>query len=94
VITEETELKVLLAASLIPDGSDVSKRTGEQVYTLKKNLTVYSDTEGKSPVVMEGFFLVGPRGSINQVSGDKLLHWIIPAGSFVAVLQIEWEPDQ
>lgn len=91
-ICPETPIRVLLRAEEIPADANVTKRTGEQVYTLKRGLRLYS--EDKAPVEITGLFLMGPRGSINQIKPETMLHWEISAEEFVEMLQRSWEIDQ
>lgn len=91
-ICPEDVLGVILPAESIPDGSSVTKRTGEAQYILKQGIKVYSDTKGESPLVVDGCFLVSPSGSINQVKPTTLLRWNITAEDLVVQLQLAWEP--
>lgn len=93
-ICPETPLRVLLPACEIPDTANVTKRTGENVYTLAHNLKVYGTPNAEQPLVIEGYFLVGPRGSINQVPADRLLHWNTTAEELVDIIRQSWETEQ
>lgn len=70
-------MRVLLPASMIPDGATVRKRTGESCYVLRHNLTLYQNQskEHVQPIVVEGYFLCGDRGNISQIREDLLIHW-------------------
>jgi hypothetical protein len=63
-----------MRAEEIKDGSTVTKKTGEVQYTFKNKLSLYqTQTKGEPPilpVIIEGYFLVGARGQINQIKGD------------------------
>lgn len=95
-ICPEDMVRVLLTAENIPDTAIVTKRTGEQEYTLRHNLTIYPVTNdgavAKEKTTIEGFFLLGPRGSINQVKANQLLHWHVTAEDLVDGLVLSWEP--
>lgn len=99
VICPEDVIRVLLHADQIPDKATVTKRTGDQEYTLSHNLVVYPIDAPKGlrserlgdVTTITGFFLVGPRASVNQVSPDKLLHWHVTAEDFVDTLRLSWE---
>lgn len=74
------EIAVLLPASDIPDGSEVSKRTGTNRFILKEEINVYGTKKEKmEPIKIKGQneckFLVNDRGSINVVNVDTLLLW-------------------
>ena len=89
-INPSTPFAVLLAAASIPDAAEVTKRTGEQIYTLKRNITVYQ-ADKSTPLSLDGHFLLGPRGSINQISADTLLLWRLTAESLFEELEEAWE---
>jgi hypothetical protein len=90
-IDAETELAVLLPAYRIPDQARITKRTGEQYYVLRHNITVYQ-ADKSTPLNLEGDFLIGPNGSVNQIKQDTLLLWRVPADELVEQLQAAWEP--
>lgn len=87
----EDQIRILLPANLIPDTSIVSKRSGESTFTLKHSLRVYPETKGEKVLTIEGCFLVGQRGDVNQVSDKTLLHWHVTAEDFVDTMQQSWE---
>lgn len=97
-ICPEDVLLVLLPAKAIPPSATVSKRYGEQTFTLAQTLKVYREPisgEKQSPIEIAGIFLIGPRGGINQISPEALLHWHIDAESLVDELQLALEgPEQ
>lgn len=79
-VCPEDIIRVLLPAYQIPDKSIVTKRAGEQEYDFSKNIVVYrKDIKGEIPLQMEGYFLVGPRASINQIKPDTMLLWHVTA---------------
>ena len=92
-ICPETLLRVILPAEEIPDQAEVTKVTGEEVYVLRHGLTLYSDTKGEKPVQVDGFFLVGSRGSINSIKPDKKLCWVVTAEELMDTLRCSWETD-
>lgn len=72
-----TQIRIILPAGDIPDGSTVSKRTGEAKFTLVHKLVIYTYPQkelGKLPNVIQGFFINNSR-SISQVSPDTELVW-------------------
>jgi hypothetical protein len=90
-------LRILLPVEVIPEGSTVSKRTGEYTYVLKRNLKIYGSTKedgDKKPMVIDGFFLVNERGDINQVAPGTLLHWNVTTLEFVNEYAESWGIDQ
>lgn len=73
---------LLMKAGNIPHGWNVTKKTGAVEFTLLHRVTVYRSKMDEKPIVIEGIFLAGPRGSIEQVPADLLLccsaaGWII-----------------
>lgn len=77
-----TEFKILLPASQIPDRSTVTKRTGEKPYILRHNLKVYPvEVKGESsePMTIDGFFLCDTSGSFYQIKPDTVLCWTVEA---------------
>lgn len=76
----DTIIELTLQAEQIHDRAVVTKVKGTVPYVLRHNLTVYSDTKGEKPVVMNGFFLVNERGDINQIKPDTKLAVSIAAG--------------
>lgn len=81
------ELMVIMPASSIPDGAEVSKVKGQVRYVLRHNLKIYLDDKGsRSPQIVEGYFLVGGRGQINQVKETALLCWYVTLEELVADL--------
>lgn len=94
---EEVEVwKILLPASKIPDGAQVSKRTGDMVYTLNKQIKVYPDksVESKVEIDVKGCFLFGPRGGINQIDPNLQLHWIVGVDELYYYLEEEGHTNQ
>ena len=85
--TFDDELKIVLPASNIPDGAVVTKKTGAVKYTLKHKLVVYqnqtTDLNNPSPAInIDGYFLIGSQGSINQIPPETELIWVVNAEDF------------
>lgn len=77
-LNEDTWIGLLLPARLIPDGSKVTKRTGQVEYVIRHKLTVFQNQDPKSnvpPIEIEGTFLVGSRGDISQINPETMLLW-------------------
>jgi len=73
------DISVLLKSDMIPDGSTVTKRTGDKRYTLKKKIKVFTGAvKMDKPVELdvEGTFLVDSNGNINQIDSSAILGWI------------------
>jgi hypothetical protein len=87
-ICPEDIVRVILPAEMIPDQARVSKVKGEVGYVLRHNLTLYSSA--KEPVKIEGYFLIGDRGDINQVEPGKQLCWLVTAEDLVEALKASW----
>jgi hypothetical protein len=90
----ESVLKIQLPAEDIPNDAKVCKRTGENTYILKHQLTLYKSKqlEGDlTPVVIVGFFLVGSRGGITQIHSTEVLCWIVRAEDFIDTINVSWE---
>lgn len=80
VLRYDSPVTILVQAQYVPDRSEVTKRTGTKGYTLRRNLTLYSDTKGEKPTTIEGLFLVGSVGDITQIKPDTLLGFHMPIG--------------
>ncbi len=99
-ICPEDVLRVLLPVGMIPQGATVSKRGGEQTFTLAHGLRVYPVREAKGlrpesadpqqAMTIDGFFLVSGL-NINQVKEDLLVHWHVTTEDFVDTMQRSWE---
>jgi|CXWL01.1.fsa_nt_gi phage-related protein len=77
MIKSDQTIKVILAAGDIPDGATVTKVTGEQQFTLKRNLKIYGEhgveiTNTSDKVL----FMVSSGGVINTIDKDKMLCWL------------------
>lgn len=70
-----TKISVLLAASEIPEGSTVTKRTGEKEYTLRSSVQVYGQNiEIKADPGT--IFLIDTRtGNANAIPSSTVLVW-------------------
>lgn len=70
-----TRISVLLAASAIPVGSTVTKRTGEKEYTLRSSVKVYGQNiEIKADPGT--IFLIDTRtGDANAIPSSTVLMW-------------------
>lgn len=74
MISESSEIEVIMPAKDIPNGSKVRKITGEYLYTLWDNVTVDGKVIHKSP---DKVFLFGGRANINSFDKDKKLVWVV-----------------
>lgn len=95
VLCPEDVVRVLLPAAMIPHDATVSKRTGEYTFVLKHKLTMYGIPPNGSktpapPTIVDGFFVVGERGTINQVKPDTWLHWHVTVEDFMEILNRSW----
>lgn len=88
-ICPEDIIQVLLPADKIPDGATVTKRTGVQDYVLRHQLRVYRE-KPEDTLEIDGLFLLGPRGTVNQVKPDTMLHWHVTAEELVDELRRAW----
>lgn len=77
-------MKVLLPACEIPNGSIVTKATGQKPYLLTDKVTIYGGTSSNRDVIesLDGTRFMSPTelssgmsASINAVSGDTVLAW-------------------
>lgn len=88
------KFKLLLPAGYIPDGSAVSKRTGEVQYTLKRSLRIYNH-DTSAPNAVEGkdgtVFLVGERGAIDAYPSTTLLQWVVDGRELLDWLERRYE---
>ncbi len=69
-------LRLTLSARLIPDGTQVTKRTGNKVYTLrKKGVTVYGDSEGnpRQQVFLADQYVLHSEEYLNIIPPDTEL---------------------
>ena len=80
-------IKILLPARLIPIGSNVTKRTGEKVYTIKNEIRFFGG-EDKFPTIRsdkDTRFLVADN-SIVVVSGETELLWEVDSDTLKCYL--------
>lgn len=73
----DERITMILPAWQIPEGSTVTKRTGEVEYLLRPEIKVYSK-KGVTQVIKAGggvLFLVGSDGNANAISADTKLAW-------------------
>jgi hypothetical protein len=91
-----TTLGLILRASAIPDGSTVTKKTGRAEYVLRHNLAVYRPDSlgGPVPLEVKGCFLVGPRGSVNQIEPGTELLWLISVVELHDLLSFVVDPPE
>lgn len=78
MLNKNSILKIVMNAIDIPEGSIVTKKTGEKRYTLKNKIRVYTDgvkLENKIELDIEGCFIVDTIGNINQINPDSQLAW-------------------
>lgn len=93
-ICPEDTLRMLLPAQDIPDQASVTKRGGEQSFTLRHNIKVFVLAD-RPAIEIEGFFLVSANGNINQVKPETELLWSVGAEELIDTLQLSWEgPEQ
>ncbi len=71
---DESPIRVLLPAYLIPLGAKVTKRTGEKEYTLKNEIKIYGEGGQEIKAPKETLFLVC-EGSTNIIERDTVLLW-------------------
>jgi hypothetical protein len=98
VICPEDTLRVVLRAGDVPNHATVSKVRGETKFTLVHNLKVYPYNppkgESPTPMVVEGIFMLGPRGGVTQVRPDQQLCWMVTAEDLIDCLQTSWSTEQ
>jgi hypothetical protein len=92
-ICPEDEIELILPASAIPDKAKVRKISGVMWYVLSHDILVYR-AAGDRPLSIAGSFLMGERGSINQVEPTTRLVWIINAEELVDQLTHSWRSEQ
>lgn len=98
MITQQTVFRIILPAQDIPEDSIVTKPSGQAEFILKKKIKVHvSDVPAKitkADIDVEGYFLFGGRGSINQIGPDTKLAWEVPFEELVELWEeIEYEED-
>jgi len=81
-------IRVLLPAHKIPEGATVTKRSGDKLYTLRRELLLYTN-EGKN-VLASGCFLCDNVGNANQVDSELELHWVLTTNELLEKLQYDW----
>ena len=106
-ICPEDTLKILLPVEMIPDGSTVTKRTGEQEFTLRRSLRFWTyppekrhpaksaraAAEEAKAMSVQGLFIVSSRGDITQVKPGTILCLVIHAETFVELMRASWYGD-
>jgi len=69
-------IKVVLPACSIPVDSLVTKRTGQKVYTLRKEIRIFGTSERRGITADAGvLFLVSENGDINAIPAGTELVW-------------------
>lgn len=76
-LVERGSMAVLMRAAEIPSGSTVTKRTGEEEYTIVDSIRVFNEKGKPTTIPAEGGarFLAGRAGDFNIVSPETLLLW-------------------
>lgn len=72
-------MKLLIKPSLIPNGSKVTKKTGNKEYILRDRITVYNEKGLPTtiPYSMGVKFMVDNSGNIQTVSDNVELVWLV-----------------
>lgn len=78
----------LMAAKDIPSEAQVTKRTGDKLYTLKRNITLYTELHAKVELAV-GVFLFDDRANINAVDPETLLLWYMTRGDAMELIDPE-----
>lgn len=92
MIMPEDTLRLLVPARMVPDRSMVTKRSGEKVYTLRRQIRVFPEDQKEGKVTpIDGFFLCF-EGDINQIGPETMLLWQMEAEQFFYTLERMWEP--
>jgi len=93
-------MKVLIAASEIPVGGKVTKKTGEKVYTIRDDIKIYGKTGPEQTETLrelradrETRFMVSEDCSINIISGDTELLWHVDAEELYRYLYTKTQLD-
>ncbi len=68
-------IKVILPASSIPEGSDVTKIGGSKKYTLTSIINYYGDQAPPDVIADDNCKFLCGIGSITAISADKELVW-------------------
>lgn len=80
-------MRIIIAASQVPPDSQVTKKTGQKLYTLRHRLRIFGDGPTKETLPGEGkVFLVANNGDSNVIPLEEevvwheeeasLLHWL------------------
>ena len=94
MIDENDTLELLLPAKMIPDGAQVFAIAGSRPFTMRQGLKVYPVPKTNGDIVdIKGCFIVGDKGTINQVDPDRKFRWEIKADDLVAVLSDKWQTE-
>jgi hypothetical protein len=70
------KMRVLLKAGEILLGSTVTKRTGEQEFTLRDSITIYTEPKQVIKALAYARFLVSSKGDISVVAMETELLWV------------------
>lgn len=91
----DTELGVIVRASVIPDASTVSKKTGLKEYILRHGLRVYRESSlgGPIPLEMQGVFLLS-GDSVHQIEPDTELLWRVSVAELHDILGFVVDPPE
>ena len=88
-------IRVIIPAWQVPDGSIVTKKTGEKEYHLQKDIVVYRENGEKTEIKSdhETFFLIPEDGgliSINCIGANKLVMWLAEPDDLANWLELDY----
>lgn len=67
------EMKVIVRAEFIEDGTTVTKVKGQKTYTLKRSIKIYGENRREIKCDPGCVFLMDSDGNIDMVPGDREL---------------------
>jgi len=96
-VAKMSEIVVLMEASKIPNGSTITKKTGEYLYVLKKDITVYYDVseQPRKPLTIKSedgmVFLMNKQGDLSCIKGSTKLLWYVESRDLMRYLEKQEE---
>jgi hypothetical protein len=91
-------LQIIMSAHDIPDGSTITKKTGQKPYVIKSKIKIYAEQKsGLAPQILEApgvKYLIDDSGNINAVSSEAEVMWHTTTGELLRFLDEFVNPEE
>lgn len=88
------EMKVIVRAEFIEDGTTVTKVKGQKPYTLRRSIKIYGENRREIKCDPDCVFLMDSDGNIDMISGDKELMVNVHPDDLLYDIQQALEEDE